>query len=101
MDDGEAGGGNASKGQSPAGVHQPSVLPDVALDTVREDKQGCDGGRDDQLDHQDAVDSLDEATPHRLVGLFRLGHNIAIVMFSGMEIMSLILVNQTMSSTLS
>ena len=51
--------------------HLFSVLPDVSLDAVHEDKQGDDGGRDDQLDHQDAVDSLDEARPHRLVGLFR------------------------------
>ena len=51
--------------------HLFSVLPDVSLDAVHEDKQGDDGGRDDQLDHQDAVDSLDEGSPHRLVGLFR------------------------------
>ena len=74
MDAGEAGeGDDAGKGQTLAGVHQPSVLPDVALDAVHEDidKQGDDGARDDQLDHQDAVDSLDEGSPHRLVGLFR------------------------------
>ena len=57
---GEAGeGDDAGKGQTPAGVHQPSVLPDVSLDAFHEDKQGDDRGRNDQLDHQDAVDSLD------------------------------------------
>lgn len=67
-DAGEAGEGyDADKGQAPAGVHQPSVLPDVALYAVHEDKERDDGGRDDQLDHQDAVDSLDEAAPHCLV----------------------------------
>ena len=69
---GEAGeGDDAGKGQTPAGVHQPSVLPDVSLDAFHEDKQGDDRGRNDQLDHQDAVDSLDEGSPLRLVGLFR------------------------------
>jgi len=67
-DAGEAGhGDDAGEGQAPTGPHDPAVGPHIALDTVHEDEQGDDGCCDDELDHQDAVDSLDEPSSHRLV----------------------------------
>ena len=84
-DAGEAGeGDDASKGQTPAGVHQPSVVPGVALDTLHEDKQGDDGGRDD---HQDSVCCRLLMKPRRntlLVSLFRF-KDIALQLLFSLE----------------